>query len=200
MRGLLNYNIAAFKSDNAYDFPDIPLYTSPVHCEKWVDFDTYRTKRDKPQCGLHFYQADYKFNSVWEYPQRYVNLFHSCKYVISPDFSLYYDFPVALQIYNKYRNHWLAAYYSVKGVSMIPNISVSTPYNYDWAFMGYPVRSVVAFSDLGCIRDKACRQIMFKAYDEMIKRLEPKQVLYFTRSIRFAPSEADIIKLPFVKG
>ena len=200
MRGLLNYNIAAFESNNYYGFPEISPYTDHVKCDSWIDFDTARSKRDRSCKGVHFFEDDYKFNSIWEFPQRYIKFLSSYNYVIGTDFSLYFDFPISLQIYNKYRNHWLSAYLSVNGIDIIPNISLSTPDCYDWSFLGYPIGSVVAFSDIGCIRDRSCREILFKAYDEMIRRLSPRQVLYFTRSKRYAPSEADIITIPFLKG
>ena len=191
MRGLLNHNIAAFEAENEYGFPEIFPVTERVRCDHWIDFDTAR-RTMKPGAkrppangtgGIHFYISDYKFNCLWDYPNRY------------------YDFPVALQIFNKYRNHWLSAYYSVHGISMIPNITVSTPNCYEWSFCGYPKKSVVAFSDIGSMSDPELRSIIYSAYDNMILRLEQIQVLYFTRSsLEYAPSEADVIQLPFIKG
>lgn len=209
MRGLLNHNIAAFEADNDYGFPEVFPVTDRIHCDHWIDFDTARRKSktgaQRPCCngtgGIHFYISDYKFNSVWEYPDRYIDMFKRFDYIIDTDFSLYYDFPVALQIFNKYRNHWLSAFYSLHGISMIPNITVSTPNCYEWSFCGYPKNSVVAFSDIGSMSDPELRSIIYAAYDNMILRLEPIQILYFTRSkLDYAPSEADIIQLPFIKG
>ncbi len=209
MRGLLNDNIARFDSENYCGFPEIFPITEKVDCSKWIDFDTARRlmkpgaqrPRSDGTSGIHFYISDYKFNAVWEYPDRYIDLFKRANYVVGTDFSLYYDFPVALQIYNKFRNHWLSAFYSVHGIQMIPNITVSTPNCYRWSFSGYPSRSFVAFSDIGSMSDPEDRALIFKAYDEMIKLLSPIQVLYFTRSsLSYAPSECDVIQLPFIKG
>lgn len=199
MRGLLNFEKAFFESKNAYGFPEVFPYTSHVECKSWVDFDNSRKQTGQAE-GLHFYCDDYKFNCLWTDPKRYIPILQRYKFVIQPDFSLYYNFPVALQIYNKYRNHWLFAFYSVHGVQMIPNISVSTPDCWDWSFLGYPKKSVVSFSAIGAIRDKPSREVTFSAYDEMIKRLDPLQVLYFCRSPSSAPSEATIIQVPFKKG
>lgn len=200
MRSLLNYNLGTFPGENCFDFPDIAPYTSRVNCVRWFDFDTARSLKRRQLPGVHFFQDDYKFNCLWQFPQRYIKLFSRCKYVVGTDFSLYYDFPVALQIYNKYRNHWLSAYYAENGVQMIPNISPSASFNFSWSFFGYPVGSVIAFSDIGAIRDKLSQTETFKAYDETIKRLSPIQVLYFTRSKKSAPSEADVIEIPYIKG
>ena len=151
--------------------------------------------------GVNFYIDDYKFQRIWNAPDRYVNLLSRFSYVVQPDFSLYYDFPRVLQMYNKYRNHWLAVFYRERcGKLFIPNIRLSTPDNYYWCFMGYPHHSVVAFSDVGITREKVERKFCFLAYDEMIKRLDPIQILYFTRSPKSAPSEATVITVDYFKS
>lgn len=211
MRGLLNDNIARFDSENPFGFPEIFPITEKIDCSRWIDFDTARRKlkpgaqrpRSDGTSGIHFYISDYKYNGVWEYPQRYISLFQRSDYIVAPDFSMYYDWPAALQIYNKYRNHWLAAFYSLYDIHMIPNIRVSTPSTYNWSFCGYPRQSVVAFSDIGSMSDPELRNIVYTAYEEMLYRLAPLQVLYFTRSnLCYAPTDSicTVIELPFVKG
>lgn len=199
MRGLLNQNIAAFDSDNCFGFPPVPQYTGQVEAVEWVDFDTAVTAKNSTAKGLHFFDSDYKLNRLWEYPQRYISVLSRFKYVLQPDFSLYYDFPVALQMFNKFRNHWLAAFYTVNGIQIIPNISLSTPSNYVWSLMGYPENSVVAFSDVGCSRFKDDKAILMDSYNKMVEALSPSQVLYFTRS-KTAPDGSTVIRLPFRKG
>ena len=198
-RGLLNFNIASFESDNVFDFPPVEAYTEKISFKDWTGIDKAVTASKPLSDGLHFFEADYKLNRLWEYPDRYIDVLWRYKYVIQPDFSLYYDFPAALQIYNKYRNHWLAAYYALYGVKVIPKISLSTPDQYHWAILGYPKRSVVAFCDLGCVRDKSVNKLLMQSYEYMLKELDPLQVLYFTRGDN-APSEATVIKLPYIKG
>lgn len=202
-RGLLNFNKAYFESENNFGFPTIPAFTEKVSIDTFIDFDSSRkirsSRRKNIDC-LHFFIDDYKFESVWNYPDRYISCFSDYKYCIGTDFSLYYDFPVSLQIFNKFRNHWLSAYFAVNGVDVIPDISVSTPDCWYWAFLGYPTESVLAFSDIGSSRDNYSRDVLHKAYEEMIKRLSPIQILYFTRNKKTAPSECTVIELPFIKG
>jgi hypothetical protein len=95
---------------------------------------------------------------------------------------MYTDFPKAVQIWNKYRNHWLAAYWQSKGMLVIPNIGWTTPDNYDWQFDGYPKNSIVAVSNIGCMRDNEYKAYFMQGYEEMLKRLEPKEILMFTRT------------------
>ena len=43
--------------------------------------------------------------------------------VIGPDFSVYEDMPIAMQVYNTYRNRAVTAYLQSRGVKIVPVIS-----------------------------------------------------------------------------
>lgn len=202
VRGLLNADKAIYCSENYYNFPELFPLVDHVECDSWCDFDcAFANKKNAVCAGIHFFVSDYKFERIWNCPDKYVDFLLRYPVVIQPDFSLYYDFPKALQIFNKYRNHWLYCYYGECGVRMIPNISVSLPDTYEWAFMGYPKHSVVAFSSLGCTRDKTVRALFMRSFDEMMERLEPLQVLYFTRSQEYIPSDpcVTVIQIPYLR-
>lgn len=204
MRGLLNTDKATFFTDNRFEFPHLlSVYDIPSP-DSWIDFDcafSHRLDKDLRDIGLHFYVDDYKFERIWRNPDKYIEFLQKFHVVIQPDFSMYYDFPVALQIYNKYRNHWLACYYDAHGVSVIPNISPAHYDSFDWVFDGYPKNSVVAFSDFGCVRLAEANYIIRDGFKEMVNRLSPMRVLYFTRSPKNAPSLdfVDIIEIPYFR-
>lgn len=60
--------------------------------------------------GYIFFVDDYQFIRLWNDPDRYMPMLQQFRYVLTPDFSLYTDFPKALQIWNHYRKHWIGAY------------------------------------------------------------------------------------------
>lgn len=210
MRGLENFNIAFFEANNKYGFPlAAPCKIGvPLSAVQWIDFDTVisKAKRDKSVFekynGLHFYIDDYKFQRIWNYPNRYVDFLKRFDYVIMPDFSLYYNFPQALQIYNKYRNHWLAAYFSVNGVNIVPDISLSTSECFDWSSEAYPQGSLVAFCDVGSQRDRSSREVIPQAFEFMRKKLSPLHIIYFTRSksVDFEDDDITVVRLPFFRS
>lgn len=199
IRGLLNIDKGYFPVGNYYGFPELDCYSDFVGSLNWLSFSERSSSTLYSACGIHFYIDDYCFDSFWNRPSRYVEQLKLFKCVVQPDFSLYYNFPVALQIFNKYRNHWLACYLSFHGVSVIPNINVSTSDCWNWSFLGYPIHSVVAFSDIGSYRCKSDRSVLFSAYDEMIKRLEPRQIIYFSRNVSNIPAECVPVVLPYGK-
>lgn len=75
---------------------------------------------------------------------RYVPMLSVYGWVMSPDFSLYTDFPVSLQIYNYFRKHWIAAYLQNQGIHVVPIIGWSHPGSYEWCFDEEPKESCVA--------------------------------------------------------
>lgn len=60
--------------------------------------------------AVHFFLDDYQFDTLWRNPDRYVDKLSKFRYILTPDFSTYTDFPKVIQIYNHYRKHWIGAY------------------------------------------------------------------------------------------
>lgn len=97
---------------------------------------------------------------------------------MTPDFSLYTDFPKAIQIYNHYRKMWLGALWQSCGYKVIPTIAWSDRDSFDWCFDGVPKNSTVAVSSVGTQRSKDTKQAFLDGWNEMLKRLQPETVIF----------------------
>ena len=128
---------------------------------------------------MHFFLDDCQFNRCWNNPDRYVEILKRFKCVLSPDFSLFTDFPKALQIYNHYRKHWLGAYWQMHGIEVIPTLCWSDEESFAWCFDGEPVGGTVAVSSVGTQNKKQSKQLFINGYNEMIKRLQPQTVIFY---------------------
>lgn len=53
-------------------------------------------------CYVHFYEDDYRFERLWNSPERYLPKLLKFAGAISPDFSTCVDFPGALKVWNTY--------------------------------------------------------------------------------------------------
>lgn len=96
-----------FSGVGEYGIPEImPEEYEP--CE-WIGFNYAASTAKRAGKGVHFFLDDYQFERVWNNPDRYIEVLRDYDYVLSPDFSMYTDFPKAMQIYNHYRKHWCAA-------------------------------------------------------------------------------------------
>ena len=133
----------------------------------------------KTDCGIHFFLDDYQFMRLWNNPERYVYFLKKFNCVLSPDFSLYADYPTALQIYNHYRKHWLAAYWQMYGIEVIPTICWSDEKSFEWCFDGEPKHSTVAVSSIGTQNNKTAKELFLKGYNEMMKHLQPETVIFY---------------------
>ena len=173
-----NVNKCAFPGVGAWGIPAISGFKNVEMPERWVSFSECRREKDPANCGLHFFIDDYRFQSVWTHPDRYIDLLRRFQVVLSPDFSMYTDTPRALQLYNHYRKQWLSAYWQKCGVAVVPTISWSDQDSFSWCFDGVPSRSVVAVSSVGTQKRREAKQAFFTGYEEMMERLEPSCVLY----------------------
>lgn len=136
---------------------------------------------------VHCFVDDYQFVRYWNKPDRYIPRLKKFRAVCAPDFSTYADMPLAMQIYNHYRKHWLAAYWQMHGMTVYPTISWSTPDSYDWCFDGEPVGGVVAVSSVGTQNNATSKRLFLQGYEEMMRRLDPKWVIFYGK----VPEECD---------
>ena len=185
-----------FETKSYYGIPDMePTQTVG---DKFLRFMDYNLLEDHSQHIAHFYYDDYKFIEAWRDPDKYLDKLREFKAVVSPDFSLYTDFPRALQILSCYRRQWCGAYWQSLGLDVIPDVVWGDKESFQYCFDGIPEKSVVAVSSVGVKNDKEWngeRAEMFKAgYDEMLNRLKPTKILYYGDMIDGLDGE--IIQIP----
>jgi len=133
---------------------------------------------------VHFFIDDYLFDRLWRDPKRYFSVLRKFKGIIAPDFSLYGDIPIAMQIWNVYRNRFLAAYYSKCGIDVIPSVGWGNERSYCFCFEGLPKYSVVAISTNGCLVDKESVFYFTMGFNQMIKILKPTTILSYGRPLK----------------
>lgn len=174
-----NLNRRIFPGVGEYGIPQIKPTVFTDGCE-FVGFNYARGKCSNPEeKAVHFFLDDYQFNALWTNVDRYVDKLSRFRYVLTPDFSTYTDFPKAIQIYNHYRKHWIGAYLQEYGCKVIPTISWSTPDSYDWCFDGEPEGGTVAVSSVGCMNSKGKKCLFLSGYNAMIERLHPESIIFY---------------------
>lgn len=164
-----------FRGVGEFDIPELEPTQLSGACE-FIPFNYALSTRNFKNKGIHFFIDDYQFNRLWAYPDRYIGVLSKFKYVMTPDFSIYTDFPKAIQIYNHYRKHWLGKYFQEHGIPMIPTISWGGEESYEWCFSGEPTEGCIAVSSVGCNRNKMG---FLAGYREMLKRLDPAQIIFY---------------------
>lgn len=202
LRDSLQHNVfenqerAQFDADNFFGIPAInPTQT---YGDKWLRFCDHGDVSDPSDYICHFYYDDFKFMAAWREPDKYLDKLRKFKAVVAPDFSLYTDFPRALQILSCYRRQWCGAYWQSLGIDVIPDVVWGDKKSYDYCFLGIPKHSVVAVSSVGVSNDKDWNgsegERFRDGYNEMMRRLEPTKVLFYGTILDGLPGE--IIRIP----
>lgn len=177
-RNYENLNRAIFPGVGQYDIPALQPVRS-LQVDNWIGFNYVRGCENPEEHGVHFFVDDYQFLRLWRDPDAYMQRLAQFQAVCTPDFSTYTDFPLAVQIYNHYRKHWLGAYLAAHGAVVVLTISWSDEDSYTWCFDGEPRDSIVAVSSVGTQVDKTAQHLFFAGYREMMERLQPRQIIMY---------------------
>lgn len=167
-----------YPGEGIYDIPKLKG-SKRNKMSELVGFNYAKTIKSKNNKGVHFFLDDYQFTRLWNRPADYLPLLKQFDFVLTPDFSLYSDFPVAMQIYNHYRKHWLGAYWEDNGIEVIPTICWSDEKSFSWCFDGEPVGGTVAVSSIGTQNNNQAKQLFIDGYNQMIKRLNPETIIFY---------------------
>lgn len=193
-----------FENQERMQFPTDSFYGMPIMAptqttgDQMLRFMDWKEVSDPENYIAHFYYDDYKFISAWREPDKYLDRLKKFKAVVSSDFSLYTDFPRALQILSCYRRQWCGAFWQSQGIDVIPDVVWGDEKSFEYCFDGIPKGGTVAVSTVGVANDKQWNDKesdMFRSgYNEMLKRLEPTTILFYGTMIEGC--EGNIIRIP----
>lgn len=140
--------------------------------------------------GVHFFVDDYQFERVWNNPRAYIEKLKKYACVLSPDFSPYGDMPLATQIFNHYRKHWVARLWQMNGITVVPTIRASTdPRSFDFYLDGEPKGGIVAISSMWVKEEVEIYEAAKAEWDNMIRCLRPSKVLVYGKIFPFMKHE-----------
>lgn len=171
---------AVFPSSNEWGIPDL----EPT---KWIParLVAYNSRAEiaaaSGNAAVHFFLDDYRFETVWTKPERGLSRIAQVGAALTPDFSLWREMPLAMQLWQVYRSRWCGCWLAEHGIEVIPTVSWSTPESFEFAFLGVGVGSVVAVSTVG-IRGELAWRLFAAGYAEMVRRLSPSFVLIYGRT------------------
>ena len=177
---VLNIRRRHYPATNPWGFPDLlpQRFILPDNPQLL----SYRERDDAGQrhaaALCHFFLDDYRFESTWSKPDTALQRIYRFYGALTPDFSLYTDWPLLIQQWNHYRRQWLGRYWQEHGIKVIPTVNWSTPDSFDWCFTGIPSGQIVALAvpDLRQARVKAAFCTGFEA---MQAALQPTRILVY---------------------
>ena len=96
--------------------------------------------------------------------------------LLTPDFSLYMDMPLALQIYSTFKSRWCGAYWQKLGKTVIPTIEWSDERSFEFCFDGIEKGSTVAISTYN---RENYDDIFMSGYNKMLEIIQPEQIICY---------------------
>lgn len=165
---------------------------------EFMGFDHVSSKKHGDEGKtIHFFLNDDKFEKVYNNPETYLERLAKYKALLTPDFSLYMDMPIILQMYSIYKNRWCGAYWQDNGIKVIPTVSWSDSRSYDFCFEGIEETSIIAVSTLGVKKEK---KLFMKGYDCMLERIKPELILCYDKPFEEMRGEVYYINYLQVTG
>lgn len=169
-----------------YEMPYIKKYVG-AEPKKIVNY--IKNVKGKENYFVHFYLYDYMFdgkNGIWYGCQQnsvkiesFLRKIEKYDGIISPDYSIYVDLPLSAQIWNIYRDRVIYAWLYELGYKVIFNLRWGDYRTYNIVFNGIEKHGTVAIGSHGLIKNPENRQIFMDGFKEMIKRIEPKEIILY---------------------
>ena len=184
------------RTADAYNLPEVDLSRTAgkwqmpiIHATNHVPSDlisfNYVLNTKQYEKGVHFYIDDYQFERIWNTPYKYILKLAPYDCVLTPDFSLYTEMPLAMQMWNVYRSKLIGQILQDSGIEVIPTLQWCGPDTFEWCFEGIEKGGTVSVSTIGVKREESASKIWFDGMDEAIKQLEPSHVIVYGGDIGY---------------
>ena len=173
------YNLGNVDLERTAGFYQIPTLQPTNYIPDDLIGFNYVLSTDNHDAGVHFFIDDYQFRRCYERPDYYIGKLKEFPCVLTPDWSLYMDMPMAMKIYNVFRSRLFGQMCQDEGIQVIPTLQWAGPDTFQFAFDGLPHHSTVAVSTVGVMRDKAATELWCAGMKEAMARLQPKNIILY---------------------
>lgn len=167
------------------EFPQTGKYGIPLIKKQDIDIDkielwnytkTKSDDKDNKHKTIHFFTYDWLFDSVYEKPEITLEKLDQYYAILTPEFSMYYDMPIARQLDSVFKNRWCGAFWQKQGMLVIPTITWSSIPCMEFCFDGVEKGSVVAVSTY--MREDNKSGFML-GYNKMLEVIEPSAIICY---------------------
>ena len=172
-----------WQTDGDYQMPIVRK--CDIVPDSLIGFNYAKSMKTDKQCGIHFFIDDYQFERIWSNPRQTIPSLARFRCVLTPDFSLYLDMPMAMKIWNTYRSRMVGQMMQRRGLAVIPTLSWAEEETFSFCFDGIEPGGVVAVSTVGLARKKDAWAGWCAGMDEAMRRLNPSVVLCYGTPIDY---------------
>lgn len=161
-----------------YQMPKLKAYNGNIPSDI-IAFHRAKYHGGNQSLFIHFFLPDEKFRKAIAAPETYLGVFRKFGGIISPDASVYVDMPLPYVMSNSFTNKLIGAWLQKQGIPVIPNVSWSRKWSYDFCFEGFPKNSIIAVNSTGIGNDSRAKAEWIAGYRQMLKVLQPTLILRY---------------------
>ena len=166
-----------FKCAGKYNLPIIRKQQIDLGQIDLISFTkTKSDDKENQNKTIHFFTYDWLFDVVYDSPEKAAERLKQYHAVLTPDFSMYTDMPLALQIHSTFKNRWCGAYWQSIGLRVIPTIEWGDERSFEFCFDGIEQGSVVAVSTY---RREDYKDLFMAGYNKMLQVIKPVAIICF---------------------
>jgi len=145
--------------------------------------------------GVHFFVDDFRFETVYNHPEKSLERYGKYRFLLTPDYSLYAEMDPWRQIESVGKARWVGAKWQAEGKIVIPTVSWGLARTYEFCFDGIQKNSIIAIGMIGCKRNK---NDFLKGYYQMLYKIEPEAIICL--GTPFDEMEGNIITVDYLKS
>ncbi len=180
-----------FKSVGMFKLPLVKKQEIGLEDVQLIGYDKVNQSDDYNKI-VHFFLDDYRFESIYNDPEKKIEKLKQYKAVLTPDFSMFVEMPIALQLFATFKNRWVGAYLQEQGISVIPTVRWGDLTSFNFCFDGIEKRSIVAVSTIGVKKEKSHFML---GYNEMLSRIKPSKIICYGKP--FDEMKGDILEADY---
>ncbi len=165
------------KCDGKYEFPLIKKQDIDIDKISFLSYvNAKKNDNENKEKTIHFFTYDWKFEKVYKDANEEFEKLSQYYCLLSPDFSVFTNMPLALQIESVFKNRWCGAYWQSKGLKVIPTVSWGEEKSFDFCFDGIEEGAIVAVCTY--YREN-CEEEFMLGYNEMLRKIKPSVVICY---------------------
>lgn len=186
MRTVNAYNLRQFDPLAATELWQLPIlkaaHTVP---KRLINFNDCISKKPDKDTGVHFYIDDYRFERIWNQPEKYIAKLKEWGCVFTPDFSLYMEMPFPMQLWNVFRSRLIGQMMQNDGIEVIPTLQWAGEDSFEYCFDGIEPGGIVSVSTVGVARNKEAMARWKAGMDRAMEVVQPECVLLYGKDIGY---------------
>ena len=113
--------------------------------------------------------------------------------MLTPDFTLYVEMPIAMKIWNTYRSRLIGQMAQRMGITVIPTVSWCEEETFEFCFDGLPKNATLSISTIGVKKHEYNFGIWKAGCDEMIRRLKPETLLVYGGEVEYDYGDTKVV-------